>query len=129
MAGALRDLGYRTAVMIWLRDESPAVVGRGKSGPKKQTRAHEESNKAALRLMAASQEEIPQSAKYRGLASFDKGRVRGIRSALRATGRRDWRRLRGRMMHATAPAKSAKMATITTDAASVGISGALQVTH
>jgi hypothetical protein len=39
----------------------------------------------------------------------------------RATGRRDWRRMRGRMMYATAPANSAKRATITMHAASVGI--------
>jgi hypothetical protein len=44
-------------------------------------------------------------------------------AALRATGRRGWRRLRGRMMNATAPAKSAKRATITTDSISVRIYG------
>ena len=48
-------------------------------------------------------------------------------AALRATGRRDWRRLRGRMMNATTPAKSAKRTTTTTDAASVVISGAPQM--
>jgi hypothetical protein len=45
----------------------------------------------------------------------------------RATGRRDWRRLRGWMMYATTPAKSAKRTTITTDTASVVISGAPQM--
>jgi hypothetical protein len=39
-------------------------------------------------------------------------------AALRATRRRDLRRLRGRMMYATVPAKSAKSTTTTTDTAS-----------
>jgi hypothetical protein len=48
-------------------------------------------------------------------------------AALRAMGRRDLRRLRGRMMKATIPAKMAKRTTTTTDAASVVISGAPQM--
>jgi hypothetical protein len=48
-------------------------------------------------------------------------------AALRATGRRDLRRLRGRMMKATIPAKSAKRTTTTTNAASVVISGTPQM--
>jgi hypothetical protein len=44
-------------------------------------------------------------------------------AALRATGRRDRRRLRGRMMYATTPAKSAKRTTTTTDTMSVRIYG------
>jgi hypothetical protein len=42
-------------------------------------------------------------------------------AALRATGRRDLRRLRGRMMYATIPAKSTKRTTTTTETASVVI--------
>jgi hypothetical protein len=44
-------------------------------------------------------------------------------AALSATGRLDCRRSRGRMAYATIPAKSAKNTTITTDTASVVISG------
>jgi hypothetical protein len=44
-------------------------------------------------------------------------------AALRATRRRDLRRLRGRMMYATVPAKSAKSTTTTTDTASGVILG------
>jgi hypothetical protein len=50
-------------------------------------------------------------------------------AALSATGRRDSRRLRGRMMYETTPAKSAKRTTTTTDTASVVIFRAPRMLH